>query len=188
MSREYWKAGNMIYPVPAVMVSCKRENEKPNIVTVAWTGTICTNPAMLYISLRPERYSYDIIKETKEFVLNLVTKDLVNACDYCGVRSGKDRDKFKDTNLTPIDSKYVKCPSIKESPVSIECEVVEIKELGSHHMFIAKVLGVSIDNNYMDDTNKFCLNNANLVSYSHGEYHTLGDYIGKFGYSVRKKN
>ncbi|MGM9971801.1 MAG: flavin reductase family protein [Anaeroplasmataceae bacterium] len=187
MSREYWKPGNMLYPVPAVMVTSQRPGEKPNIATVAWCGTICTNPAMLYISLRKERYSYSIIAETKEFVINLVTKDLCKACDYCGVKSGRDVDKFKEAQLTPLASKYVSAPSILESPLSIECEVVEIKPLGSHDMFIAKVLGVSIDDKYMDESGRFCLNESNLITYSHGEYFTLGKNIGKFGFSVKKK-
>lgn len=186
MSRDYWKPGNMIYPLPAVMVSCQLPGQKPNILTVAWTGTICTNPAMLYISVRPERYSYSIIKESKEFVINLVNDKLVKACDYCGVRSGSLVDKFKETNLTPLDSKYVSCPSIKESPLSIECRVVEIKELGSHHMFIAEVLGVSVDDKYMSESGKFNLNDSNLIAYSHGQYFRLGENVGKFGYSVKK--
>ena len=187
MAKQSWKPGNMLYPVPAVMVSCQRENEKPNIITVAWAGTICTNPAMLSISVRPERYSYNIIKETKEFVVNLVTSDLVYATDYCGVKSGRDLDKFKEMNLHKSISKVVKAPGIEESPVNIECCVKEIKELGSHHMFIAEVVSVNIDDKYMDKTGKFNLNKAGLVSYSHGEYFELGKKLGKFGYSVAKK-
>ncbi len=187
MAKQSWKPGNMLYPVPAVMVSCQRENEKPNIITVAWAGTICTNPAMLSISVRPERYSYNIIKETKEFVVNLVTRDLAYATDYCGVKSGRDVDKFKEMNLHKSISKVVKAPGIEESPVNIECRVKEIKELGSHHMFIAEVVSVNIDDKYMDKTGKFNLNKAGLVSYSHGEYFELGKKLGKFGYSVAKK-
>ena len=187
MAKQNWKPGNMLYPVPAVMVSCQRENEKPNIITVAWAGTICTNPAMLSISVRPERYSYDIIKETREFVVNLVTSDLAYATDYCGVKSGRDVDKFKEMKLHKSISKVVKAPGIEESPVNIECRVVEIKELGSHHMFIAEVVSVNIDDKYMDKTGKFNLNKAGLVSYSHGEYFELGKKLGKFGYSVAKK-
>lgn len=187
MAKQSWKPGNMLYPVPAVMVSCQRENEKPNIITVAWAGTICTNPAMLSISVRPERYSYNIIKETKEFVVNLVTSDLAYATDYCGVKSGRDVDKFKEMNLHKSISKVVKAPGIEESPVNIECRVKEIKELGSHHMFIAEVVSVNIDDKYMDKTGKFNLNKAGLVSYSHGEYFELGKKLGKFGYSVAKK-
>lgn len=187
MAKQSWKPGNMLYPVPAVMVSCQRENEKPNIITVAWAGTICTNPAMLSISVRPERYSYNIIKETKEFVVNLVTSDLAYATDYCGVKSGRDVDKFKEMNLHKSISKVVKAPGIEESPVNIECRVKEIKELGSHHMFIAEVVSVNIDDKYMDKTGKFNLNKAGLVSYSHGEYFELDKKLGKFGYSVAKK-
>lgn len=187
MAKQSWKPGNMLYPVPAVMVSCQRENEKPNIITVAWAGTICTNPAMLSISVRPERYSYNIIKKTKEFVVNLVTSDLAYATDYCGVKSGRDVDKFKEMNLHKSISKVVKAPGIEESPVNIECCVKEIKELGSHHMFIAEVVSVNIDDKYMDKTGKFNLNKAGLVSYSHGEYFELGKKLGKFGYSIAKK-
>jgi len=187
MGRYKFKPGNMVYPVPAVMVTSQKEGEKANIVTVAWNGTICTNPPMAYISLRPERYSYDIIKQTGEFVINLVTKDLVKACDFCGVKSGRDLDKFKETGLTELESENVKCPGIKESPVAIECKVRQILELGSHHMFIADVVGVTVDDKYMDETNKFCLNESNLIAYSHGEYYSLGDKLGSFGYSIRKK-
>ena len=182
--REYWKAGNMLYPLPAVMVSCKRPGEKANIITLAWTGTICSDPAMLYISIRPERYSYDIIKETGEFVVNLIDKNTTKAMDFCGVRSGRDIDKFKECNLTAIASKTVSAPAIKECPVSIECKVKDIYELGSHHMFTAMVTAVSVDGEYMDDTGKFDLNSLGLTAYSHGEYFTLGEKIGKFGYSV----
>ncbi|MGN0480652.1 MAG: flavin reductase family protein [Lachnospiraceae bacterium] len=187
MSKQTWKPGNMLYPLPAVMVSCGRENEKPNIITVAWAGTICTNPAMVSISVRPERYSYDIIKETKEFVINLVTKELVYATDYCGVKSGRDVDKFKEMNLTPLKMDQVKACGIAQSPVNIQCRVEQILELGSHHMFIAKVMGVTVDEKYIDEKGKFCLNDSELVAYSHGEYFQLGNKLGSFGYSVRKK-
>lgn len=186
-SKEYWKAGNMLYPVPAVMVSCGREGKTPNIITIAWAGTICSDPAMVSISVRKERYSHNIIKDTGEFVINLVNKRLVRSTDYCGVMSGRDVDKFKETRLTPQESRYVKAPGIKESPVNIECKVVDVKELGSHDMFIAKVLGVTIDNQYMDDRGKFNLNASGLVSYSHGEYFELGKKLGSFGYSVKKQ-
>lgn len=187
MAKQFWKPGNMLYPVPPVMVSCTRENEKPNIITVAWAGTINTMKPMLSISVRPERYSYDIIKETGEFVVNLTTKELVYATDYCGVRSGRDVDKFKEMHLTPSKSQVVKAPGIAESPVNIECKVTEIKELGTHHMIIAEVVGVTIDDKYLDDKGKFHLNNAGLITYSHGEYYELGKKLGKFGYSVQKK-
>lgn len=181
-----WKPGNMLYPVPAVMVSCKREGEKPNIITVAWAGTVCSSPAMLSISIRPERYSYDIIKDTGEFVVNLVTRDLVRATDYCGVKSGKHVDKFKEMNLTPCPSNVIKSPGIKESPVNIECRVAKIKSLGSHDLFLAEIVGVNVDGQYMDEKDKFYLNKAGLVSYSHGEYFELGEKLGSFGYSVKK--
>ena len=187
MAKQHWKAGNMLYPLPAVMVSCQSENEKPNIITVAWAGTICTNPPMVSISIRPERHSYHMIKESGEFVINLTTKDLVFATDYCGVRSGRDVDKFKEMKLTPQPSQHIKTPGIAESPVNIECKVREIKELGCHHMFIADVLGVSIDDAYMDEKGKFHLNDSELVTYSHGEYFLLGEKLGTFGYSVKKK-
>ena len=187
MSKQSWKPGNMLYPLPVVMVSCNRKGEKPNIVTVAWTGTICSDPAMVSISVRPERYSHDIIEETGEFVINLVTKDLTYAPDYCGVRSGRDVDKFKEMNLTPLPSKMIDAVGIEESPVNIECKVVEVKKLGSHDMFIAEVVNVTVDDRYMDENNKFNLNDSDLVAYSHGEYFTLGEKIGTFGYSVRKK-
>lgn len=187
MSKQSWKPGNMLYPLPVVMVSCNRKGEKPNIVTVAWTGTICSDPAMVSISVRPERYSHDIIEETGEFVINLVTKDLTYATDYCGVRSGRDVDKFKEMNLTPLPSKMIDAVGIEESSVNIECKVVEVKKLGSHDMFIAEVVNVTVDDRYMDENNKFNLNDSDLVAYSHGEYFTLGEKIGTFGYSVRKK-
>ena len=187
MSKQSWKPGNMLYPLPVVMVSCNRKGEKPNIVTVAWTGTICSDPAMVSISVRPERYSHDIIEETGEFVINLVTKDLTYATDYCGDRSGRDVDKFKEMNLTPLPSKMIDAVGIEESPVNIECKVVEVKKLGSHDMFIAEVVNVTVDDRYMDENNKFNLNDSDLVAYSHGEYFTLGEKIGTFGYSVRKK-
>ena len=187
MSREYWKPGNMLYPVPAVMVSCGREGEKPNIITVAWAGTVCSDPPMVSISVRRERYSYGIIRETGEFVINLVNRELVRAADYCGVKSGRDEDKFAAMGLTVQPSRYVKAPGIGESPVSLECRVTQRLELGSHDMFLAQVLGVSVDSKYMDEKGKFHLNDAGLVSYSHGEYFELGKRLGSFGWSVRKK-
>lgn len=186
MSKEIWKPGNMLYPLPAVMVSCGRKGGKANIITVAWTGTVCTNPAMLYISVRPERYSYSIIKETKEFVVNLTTETLIKATDFCGVRSGRDVDKFKEMNLTPLQSVEIEAPGIKESPVNIECKVKDILELGSHHMFLAEVAAVHIDNSYLDEKGRFDLNAADLITYSHGEYYSFGKKLGTFGYSVRK--
>lgn len=187
MAKQSWKPGNMLYPVPAVMVSCQRRDEKPNIVTVAWAGTVCSDPVMLSISVRPERYSYSIIRETGEFVVNLVTKNLVYATDYCGVKSGRDVDKFKEMKLTPSASKKVHAPGIMESPVNIECRVTEVKELGTHHMFLAEVVNVNISDEYLNENGKFELNSTGLVSYSHGEYFLLGEKLGSFGYSVRKK-
>lgn len=186
MSKLKWKAGTMIYPLPAVMVSCGNF-EKSNIITVAWTGTICTDPAMTYISIKPERYSYEIIKNTGEFVINLTTEELAFQTDFAGVKSGKDIDKFKYLKLTKEKASEVKCPLIKESPVNIECKVTEIKELGSHHMFIAKVLCVDVDEKYLDKTGKFDLEKCKLISYSHGQYYNLGKNLGRFGFSVKKK-
>ena len=187
MAKQHWKPGNMLYPVPAVMVSCQREGEKPNIITTAWCGTTGSAPATLYVSIRPERYSYNIIKETGEFVVNLVTKDLVFATDYCGVKSGRDTDKYKEMKLTPLPSQNIKAPGIEESPVNIECRVTKIIPLGSHDMFLAEVAGVTVDEKYMDQNGKFHLNSSGLVAYSHGEYFELGKKLGKFGYSVQKK-
>jgi len=186
MARQNWKPGNMLYPVPAVMVSCQRKGEKPNIITIAWAGTVCSSPAMVSISVRESRYSYDIIKDTKEFVINLVTEELAYATDYCGVKSGRDVDKFKEMNLTPTKSACVVAPGIAESPVNIECKVVDVLPLGTHHMFLAEVVNVSVDEKYLDEKNKFNLNDAGLIAYSHGEYRNLGDKVGKFGYSVQK--
>ena len=186
MEKETWKAGNMLYPLPAVMVSVSDGNGKNNIITVTWAGTICTNPPMLSISVRPERYSYEMIKSTKEFVVNLTTKDLVRACDYCGVTSGRDVGKFEKMKLTPIKLPNVSVPGIKESPVNIECRVKKIEELGSHTMFIADVVGVTVDDEYMDENGKFNINDTGLVMYSHGEYFVMGEKLGKFGYSIKK--
>ncbi len=187
MNKENWKPGNMLYPVPAVMVSCQRPDERPNIITVAWAGTICSDPAMLSISVRPERYSHSIIKETGQFVVNLVNHDLVFATDYCGVRSGRDVDKYKEMNLTPLSSQKIAAPGIAESPLNLECQVTQIIPLGSHDLFLAKILGVTVDRQYMDEKGKFHLNDSGLVAYSHGEYYQLGQKLGTFGYSVRKK-
>ena len=185
--KQEWRPGNMLYPVPAVMVSCQRENEKPNIITVAWAGTICSDPVMLSISVRKERYSHQIISETKEFVVNLTTKDLCRATDYCGVRSGRDVDKFEEMNLTPQKSSKINAPAIAESPVNIECKVVNVTELGSHDTLIAKVEAVHVDEKLLDDKGRLRLEDANLLAYSHGEYFELGEKIGKFGFSVAKK-
>ena len=187
MAKVEWKPGNMVYPLPAVMVSCADKEGNSNIITVAWTGTVCTNPPMVYISVRPERHSYQMIRETGEFVINLTTKELAFATDFCGVRSGRDVDKFSEMKLTKEAASVVTAPMIGESPVNIECKVTEVKELGSHHMFLANVVAVHVDDKYMNGNQKFELGKANPIVYSHGEYYGLGDLIGTFGYSVKKK-
>lgn len=187
MSKIDFKPGNMLYPVPAVMVSCARPGENPNIVTIAWAGTICSDPAMVSISVRKERFSHDIISETGEFVINLVSRDLVWATDYCGVKSGRDVDKFKEMKLTPLASKEIGAPGIAESPVNIECKVKSVHELGTHDMFIAEVVSVHVDDKYMDEAGRFDMEKCDLVAYSHGEYFSLGDKLGKFGFSVKRK-
>lgn len=187
IEKEQWKPGNMLYPIPAVMVSCADEKHNPNIITIAWAGTVCSNPAMVSISIRKERYSYDIIRDSKEFVINLVTRELVKKADYCGVRSGREVDKFKEMKLTPRKGTKVSAPGIEESPVNIECVVKQILPLGTHDMFLAEVVGVTVDKRYMDEKGRFHLNQSGLVVYSHGEYFALGELLGKFGYSVKKK-
>lgn len=187
MAKQEWKPGNMLYPLPAVMVSVADRDGNYNIITVAWAGTVCTNPPMLSISVRPERYSYHMIKETGEFVVNLTTESLAYATDYCGVRSGKDVDKFQEMKLTPEAATKVKAPLIKESPVNIECKVKQVLELGSHHMFLAEVVAVHADESYMNEKNKFELSKTKPIVYSHGEYYGIGKLLGTFGYSVRKK-
>ncbi len=186
MSKQSWKSGNMLYPLPVVMVSAADKEGRDDIITVAWTGTVCTNPPMVSISIRPERYSYHMIRETGEFVINLTTEELAFATDYCGVKSGRDVDKFKETGLTREKAEKVKAPMIAEAPVSIECKVKEIRELGSHHMFIAQVAAVHADEKYMDEKNRFDLNRARPIVYSHGEYLGTGKKLGTFGYSVKK--
>ncbi len=186
-NKEYWRPGNMLYPIPAVMVSCGIPGERPNIITVAWTGTVCSDPAMVYISIRPERHSHDIIKKTGEFVINLTTEKLAKITDLCGVKSGRDIDKFREYGLTAMKSQHVSAPSIGESPVNIECKVKQIIPLGSHDMFIAEVRGVTVDAQYMDESGKFDLAKARPLVYSHGEYFAEGHFIGKFGFSVKKK-
>ena len=186
MSKVIWKAGTFIYPLPAVLVT-SGTMEKSNIMTVAWTGILNTNPAIVYISVRPERYSYNLIKENKEFAINLTNEKLAYATDWCGVRSGAKFDKFKEMHLTKEKAEFIKCPLIKESPVSIECKVIDIKELGSHHMFMAEVLSIDADKQYIDEKGAFDISKCNLISYSNGGYYTQGKKIGKFGYSVKKK-
>lgn len=188
MTKQTWKPGNMVYPLPAVMVSVGDTEGNTNIITIAWTGTICTNPAMLYISVRPERHSYKMIRESGEFVVNLTTEALARATDYCGVRSGRDVDKWKEMHLTRGKASELEyAPIIEECPVNIECKVEEVKELGSHHMFIARVVAVQVEDSYLDETGKFCLNETGLLAYSHGEYLSLGKSVGTFGYSIKKK-
>lgn len=186
MSRTIWKSGTFIYPLPVVMVSCG-DMEKSNIITVAWTGILNTNPAMVYISVRPERYSYNLIKEKKEFVINLTNENLVYQTDWCGVKTGAKVDKFKEMNLTKEKGEFVNCPLIKESPVCIECKVKEIKEYGSHHVFVAEVLSIDADDKYIDKNGAFDITKCNLISYANGKYFSLGKQLGKFGYSVEKK-
>ncbi len=187
MGKQSWKPGNMLYPLPAVLVSCCDKEGKPNMLTVAWAGTICSDPAMVSVSIRPGRYSYNMIKEAGEFVINLTTEELLRATDYCGVVSGRNVDKFKEMNLTPSPSLKVKAPGILESPVNIECKVVEIKPLGTHDMFIAEIVAVQADDKYMDEKGSFHLEQSRPITYSHGTYFSLGEELGKFGYSVRKK-
>lgn len=200
MSKQAFKPGNMLYPLPAVMVSCQYKDAfdpeckkpelqgKPNIITVAWVGTVCTNPPMLSISVRPERYSYHIIEQSGEFVVNLTTEALVRAADFCGVRSGRDIDKFREMHLTAQPSREISAPGIAESPVNIECRVQQILPLGSHNMILANVAAVTVEDSYMDETGKFHLNDTGLISYSHGEYFRLGKQMGTFGFSVSKKS
>lgn len=186
MSKVMWKPGTFLYPIPAVMVSCGTM-EKSNIITVAWTGILNTNPAMVYISVRPSRYSYNLIKDQGEFVINLTTKDLVRATDWCGVKTGAKVDKFKEMNLHKEKANFVQCPMIKESPVSVECKVKEIKELGSHTMFVAEVLAINSDEKYIDEKGAFDISKCDLIAYSNGNYYSLGKKIGRFGFSVQKK-
>ena len=187
MEKQEWKPGNMLYPLPAVMVSCADAEGKTNILTVAWTGTVCTNPPMLSISVRTERYSCHMIQETGEFVVNLTTEALVRAADLCGVKSGRDVDKWKEAGLTPVPARRVKAPLIGESPVNLECRVEKALALGSHIMFVARVVSVSVDEAYMDEKGSFHLDLAKPVCYSHGTYFSLGRETGKFGFSVAKK-
>jgi flavin reductase (DIM6/NTAB) family NADH-FMN oxidoreductase RutF len=186
VSKVIWKPGTFLYPIPAVMVSCGTM-EKSNIITVAWTGIINTNPAMVYISVRPTRYSYNLIKENGEFVINLTTKELVKATDWCGVKTGAKVDKFKEMKLHKEKASIVKCPMIQESPVSVECKVKEIKNLGSHTMFIAEVVAINADEKYIDEKGAFDISKCNLISYANGGYYSMGKKLGKFGFSVRKR-
>ena len=187
MAKQLWKPGNMIYPLPAVLVTCRDKAGNDNVLTVAWTGTVCTNPPMAYISVRPSRYSYEIIKETGEFVINLTTEALAFATDFCGVQSGRDMDKFSKCNLHKEKAQEVDAPLLKESPVNIECRVRESHEYGSHTMFVADVLCVHADESYMNSAGKFQLEEAGLLAYSHGTYYGLTNPKGTFGYSIKKE-
>lgn len=183
-----WKPGTMIYPLPAVLVSCGAEPSEYNLITIGWVGTLCTNPALCYISVRPERYSHGILTKNMEFVINLTTKEMAYATDWCGVNSGRDHHKFGEMQLTPGKSSVVNAPYIEESPLCIECRVKEVMALGSHDMFIAEVVNVLADDKYMDkETGAFDMQKAGLLAYSHGKYYELGEFIGKFGWSVTKK-
>lgn len=186
--KEAWKPGTLIYPLPAVLVSCGASPEEYNMLTIAWTGTVCTNPPMCYISVRKERHSYDIIRRTGEFAINLTTEDMARATDWCGVRSGRDNNKWEATGLTPMENEYISAPIIAESPLSICCKVRQVIELGSHDMFLADVVGILADSRYIDkQTGKFSLDKAHPIVYSHGEYYTLGELVGHFGWSVKKR-
>lgn len=187
MGKQIWKPGNMVYPVPAVLVTCADETGKPNVMTAAWAGTVCSEPPMAYVSIRKERYSNPIISRTGEFTINLTTEGLAFATDFCGVRSGRETDKFKEAGLTILSGETVKAPLIGESPVGIECKVSRILELGSHDMFLGMVTAVVVDEAYLEDKGKFDLAKAKPIAYSHGEYYSLGKLLGTFGYSVRKK-
>lgn len=183
-----WKPGTMIYPLPAALISCGNTAQDYNLLTVSWLGTICSNPPMCYISVRPERHSYQLIKESGEFVINLTNEAMAFAADWCGVRSGRDYDKFGKTKLTPQKAEMIDAPMIKEAPLCIECKVKEIIPLGSHDMFIADVVNIQADKQYIDpETDTFDLAKAKLIAYSHGHYYKLGEEIGKFGWTVKKK-
>ncbi len=183
-----FKPGTMVYPVPAVLVSCGRQPDEYNLITIAWTGTVCTNPPMCYISVRPERHSYEILKRTGEFVINLTTIEMTKKVDWCGVRSGRDFNKFQEMKLTPGLSKTIQAPIVMESPVNIECKVTEIKELGCHHMFLAEVTNIQVNQKLIHpDTGKLNLLDSSLITYVHGSYCVVGKRIGTFGYSVSRK-
>lgn len=187
MAKQKWKPGNMVYPLPAVLVSCGDKERNVNLMTAAWTGTVCSEPPMVYVSVRKERYSHHMIRETGEYVINLTTEKLAEATDFCGVRSGRDMDKFKEMKLTPVKGGLQYAPMVAESPVSIECKVTNVMELGSHDMFIAEVTAVYVDEQYMDAKGTFHLEKAEPLVYSHGQYYGMGKHLGGFGYTVRKK-
>lgn len=188
MAKQVWKPGNMLYPLPVVMVSVRDRKGNDNIITVAWAGTVCTNPPMVSISVRPERHSYQMLKDSGEFVINLTTEELCRAADYCGVKSGREVDKFQELGLNKEEASVISAPMIGQSPVNIECRVIQVEELGSHHMFLARVEAVHADETWMDEKGRFDLNRALPVAYSHGEYYGLGKKLGSFGFSVRKKD
>lgn len=188
MSKQSWKPGNMLYPVPAVLITVADKQGKPNIFTVAWAGTVCSDPPMVSISVRPTRYSHQIIEDTGEFVINLTTRKLAYATDYCGVKSGRDTDKFKDMHLSILPADKVKAPLLKESPVNIECRVKQTLRLGTHDMYVADVVAVHADEAYMDKKGRFMLDKAEPIAYSHGGYFTLGEKLGTFGYSVKRRS
>ena len=187
MGRQNWRASNMLYPVPAVLVGCRDEEERDNLMTAAWAGTICSDPVMVSVSIRKERFSHDIIENTGEFTISLTTTGLARAADYCGVRSGRDVDKFREMKLTKLESAQIRAPGVAESPVVLECRVKQILRLGSHDMFIAEVVNVSVDERFLDEKGRLELEKADLIAYSHGEYFALGKKIGRFGYSVRRR-
>ena len=187
MGRQNWRASNMLYPVPAVLVGCRDGEGRDNLMTAAWAGTICSDPVMVSVSIRKERYSHDIIENTGEFTISLTTKSLARAADFCGVRSGRDIDKFKEMKLTRLESVQIRAPGVAESPVVLECRVKQILRLGSHDMFIAEVVNVSVDERFLDEKGRLELEKADLIAYSHGEYFALGKKIGRFGYSVRRR-
>ena len=187
MAKEIWKPGNMLYPLPVVLVTVVDSAGNENVLTIAWTGTINSDPAMVFISVKPNRHSHYMLEETGEFVINLTTKNLARATDYCGVRSGRVEDKFEMMHLTKTPAKFVRASLIEESPVNIECKVTKTEKLGSHTMFMAEVLAVHVDQEYIDERSTFSLERAKPIVYSHGQYYLLGERLGKFGYSVKKK-
>ena len=188
MGRVTFKPGNMLYPLPVVLVTVRDAEGRDNIFTVAWTGTVCTNPPMLYISVRPGRHSYKALKETGCFAVNLTSRNLARETDYCGVRSGRDEDKIKKTGLAVREAQKIDCLILEDSPVAIECRTRQVLDLGSHHMFLADVVNVSVDERYIDEKGSFHLEKADPIVYSHGAYHELGQALGTFGFSVRKKS
>lgn len=185
--RNDWKPGTLLYPLPAVLISSGSTAEEYNLLTASWTGTVCSDPPMCYVSIRKERHSYELVKNTMEFGLNLTNLAMAKATDWCGVRSGRKFDKWQETGLTPEKARYIQAPLVKESPLSLECAVRDIIELGSHDMFLAEVINVRIDPQYLDEeTGAFDMKRANLLVYAHGEYFSLGDFVGYFGWSVKK--